>query len=546
MSNIDPLLFRIRPDHIFLTTNPKKPVENKLMFYVANPNEDTDTDVTVFNPDGLTPQDELPDIHNEVHQLSRIFIWFPYRYDKIKKEENLSSADHAEKILVSPGGNNKNWHCKRMHEAKIGVYWMMFPKKNLTMKPKESVSFIISGIISDSIPGMTFMYVKNSKLPDLPARRTEMSVIKIEPVSIQSFQANPQKIVPGQSIELSWTTKKATDCIILPNINHVEVCGERSVQLKKNTKFKLNAFGPAPKGFVESTQSVKFKDPGWYLKTKNTPWQTGTYESFAFKLDEKQWFLANHYNNSSVDLWSTKDGGKFEKICDRLPFSIQPGYPLQFCTLNGIVWVIRSDAQEIWRSPEGSTWEKVTVNQQRAWPQRAHGTFVAHAGKLWLMGGFFGDDFFNDVCSSEDGIDWDTVTQHAPWSPRAGMSAVSFNQRLWILGGAEVGRMFSEIWSTIDGRTWTKSPTPLWEGRIEANLLIFHDKLWLIGGGGPAPLNDVWVMDKFGNWLQVNYPIPWNNITNMGGVVFDRMIWLAGGRNNCRSVWSFIPQAEER
>ncbi|MCK5125636.1 MAG: hypothetical protein KAR42_05230 [candidate division Zixibacteria bacterium] len=551
MKNYDPLLFSIRPDHVFLTLNSKKPVKSRLMFYVANPNQEPDSDVNFINPDGLTPQDELPDIHKESHRLSRIFIWFPYGGGKVESEEYLTTAENAQNITMSPGRHNKRWHCKKMYDAKLGPYWILFPKGETQIKSGKSVSFILSNIVSASIPGMSYMYVKNTKLPNIPARRTELPVFKIEPVSITLFTIEPKEIVPGQSVELTWNTKNATSRVLSPNIGLVQPNGKMSVEPKQDTKFRLTAFGASAKGFVEATELVKFKKPGWYSKSNNAPWQSGIYESFAFKLDEKQCFLANHYNSGSVDLWSTTDGTKYEKISDRLPLSLPVGFTLQFCTLNGMLWGIRSFQQDVWRSPDGKTWGKVTERQQPAWPQRVHGASTAYNGRLWLMGGFLGDNSFNDVWCSEDGMNWVCMTQNAPWSPRAGMTAVSFNGRLWLLGGSKNSIIIRELWSTVDGKDWVKSPTPFWEGRIDANLLVFHDKLWLIGGGDPAPTNDMWVMDKQRKWSLVKYPIPWTNMTNMGGVVFNHMIWLTGGRNyspqvgkDGRSVWYFIPKVE--
>jgi hypothetical protein len=58
------------------------------------------------------------------------------------------------------------------------------------------------------------------------------------------------------------------------------------------------------------------------------------------------------------------------------------------------------------------------VAPQSNLPSRVFYGAVVHGGKVWLMGGFGGKGYFNDVWSSPDAVYWTRVLEHAPWSPR--------------------------------------------------------------------------------------------------------------------------------
>ena len=56
---------------------------------------------------------------------------------------------------------------------------------------------------------------------------------------------------------------------------------------------------------------------------------------------------------------------------------------------------------------------------------------------LWLMGGWDGTRYYNDVWCSPDAVHWTRVAEHAAWSARNTM-AVVFRNKIWILGGGVI------------------------------------------------------------------------------------------------------------
>lgn len=173
------------------------------------------------------------------------------------------------------------------------------------------------------------------------------------------------------------------------------------------------------------------------------------------------------------------------------------------------------------------------------WNFRGNGPFSARDGaailefnnKIWLLGGWSFEKSFNDVWSSDDGINWDFVG-NAPWSARHGAGAVVFNNRMWILSGDG----YTDVWSTSDGINWVEElENAPWGKRYAPYVVVYHNKIWLMGGesfydGANYGFNDVWSSEDGINWIQVNNNAPWmpRGLIH-GSVVFDDKIWLIGG-----------------
>ena len=105
-------------------------------------------------------------------------------------------------------------------------------------------------------------------------------------------------------------------------------------------------------------------------------------------------------------------------------------------------------------------------------------------------------NFFNDVWSSNDGVNWTEMTASAPWEGRAGLSSAVLNGEIYVFGGSKnddssiVGPggpariYFDDVWkSSDDGANWqlVKEHAP-WEPRAGAAVVIKDDFIYLLGG----------------------------------------------------------------
>jgi len=217
---------------------------------------------------------------------------------------------------------------------------------------------------------------------------------------------------------------------------------------------------------------------------------------------------------------------------------------------------------DVWNSPDGKNWQQLT--DKAPWgPRVLHYTLV-YDGKIWVMGGQTlppfapaPEQFFNDVWNSADGLNWTRVTEHAPWTPRGMVQGfVVSNDRMWLLGGGTYdtpGRrkreFYNEVWSSADGMNWRrdleKAP---WAARQYHSVAVFDKKMWVMAGGNFATpgfnRNDVWYSSDGVNWTEVpNTPWPTRHAGSV--VVYEKHLWMIAGSHPgsrpIHDVWRLPP-----
>lgn len=209
---------------------------------------------------------------------------------------------------------------------------------------------------------------------------------------------------------------------------------------------------------------------------------------------------------------------------------------------------------DVWQSSDlGETWEEILSEEiEGHWPARAYFQAVTMGDEMFVVGGqdftvienpdcppFPSDcppfislsNFFNDVWSSQNGVEWTQLTDDAGWTGRAGLSAVvykdeiyvmggSFNDDPAVIGGPPVRVFFNDVWKSSDGINWEEvtSAAP-WAPRAGGEAVVFDDYIYLLGGedgficlpGGRCPpyYNDVWRTQDGENWELVVEEAEW-------------------------------------
>jgi hypothetical protein len=116
-------------------------------------------------------------------------------------------------------------------------------------------------------------------------------------------------------------------------------------------------------------------------------------------------------------------------------------------------------------------------------------TVLVYHDRLWLLGGAdhvasdrSTDSFLNDVWVSTDGDTWTQVTPAAPWTPRDKAGVVVFQDRLYLLGGQDM----ADVWRSSNGHDWTSLLTEAdWGGRHDFARVVYDGRLWVFGGWKP-------------------------------------------------------------
>ncbi len=123
---------------------------------------------------------------------------------------------------------------------------------------------------------------------------------------------------------------------------------------------------------------------------------------------------------------------------------------------------------------------------------------VIFRDRLWILGGGTYDtpttptrQFYSDVWSTPDGIEWTCHTERAAWQPRQYHEIAVWDNRMWVMEGwHQDGGNRNDVWYSADGVEWTELPNTPWEPRHAASLFVHGDALWMVAGNNMEP--DVW------------------------------------------------------
>lgn len=251
------------------------------------------------------------------------------------------------------------------------------------------------------------------------------------------------------------------------------------------------------------------------------------------------WMVA--MNNGA---WISNDGRKWTKTS--LPQSGLNSAYQKYAHFNGAIYALGSltgnyekfsISPKIVRTLDLEKWE--TVAETSNLPQRIFYGLTVFDNKIWLLGGYDGRRYHNDVWNSTDGVNWTRVLEKAPWSPRNPGVVTVFKDKLWLLGGGEIDgektqwhnpQSEREVWSSEDGIKWIRIEADLkrkWRGTP----VIFDDKLWLVGANRGGTFESAsWVSSDGRSWQEMS--APWSPRGAVAAWVFDGKLFITGGKSS--------------
>ncbi|MDO6472334.1 kelch repeat-containing protein [Maribacter sp. 1_MG-2023] len=205
------------------------------------------------------------------------------------------------------------------------------------------------------------------------------------------------------------------------------------------------------------------------------------------------------------------------------------------------IWVIGgydgfSYLNDIWQSSDGETWTQITA--EAPFHRRSGHTSVVFNNEIYVIGGFTGVDFLRDIWKSSDGETWAKITGASPFPQNGLHSAVVFKDKLWVIGSLdESAKLSNNIWQSSDGEMWTPvDVTVSFPERYGHTTMVYDDKIWIIGGstfnGLQGVLDDVWQSADGREWIKVTEETAIEGRTSHANVVFDNKMWLIGGRDS--------------
>jgi len=226
---------------------------------------------------------------------------------------------------------------------------------------------------------------------------------------------------------------------------------------------------------------------------------------------------------------------------------------------------------DVWRTDDlGLTWQQILATDTPGhWAPRAYFQSLMKDDLLYVIGGqdftvianpdtvgppLIGvSQFFDDVWSSPDGVNWTERTSAAGWEGRAGLSAAVYDDAIWVLGGSvndddAIGGpggppriYFNDVWkSTDNGETWDLvTASAPWEPRAGGIALAFNGYLYMIGGEAgftcfpipcdPPYFNDVWRTRDGIDWELMTADAEWSPRPGHQAVAMEKHLVLWGG-----------------
>ncbi len=240
--------------------------------------------------------------------------------------------------------------------------------------------------------------------------------------------------------------------------------------------------------------------------------------------------------------WFSRDGRNWAKT--PLPESGLNSAYQKYVQFNGAIYALGKMSgnyerftidPRILRTRDLENWE--TVAESSNLPRRVFYGIAVYNRKIWMVGGFDGKQYLNDVWHSSDGVRWERVTEQAEWSPRTAGVVVATTDGLTLLGGGVIdgGKEINpnserEVWRTTDGKSWTQINTNLkrkWRGTS----VVFDGKLWLVGANrGGTFESAVWMTENFSEWKEL--PAPWSPRGGVAAWVFGDKLYMTGGKSS--------------
>jgi hypothetical protein len=113
---------------------------------------------------------------------------------------------------------------------------------------------------------------------------------------------------------------------------------------------------------------------------------------------------------------------------------------------------------------------------------------------------------------------------------RDGAEVFVFNNKLWLVGGSQSGYK-SDIWSSTDGANWKKElQQAAFPARKYHRISVFKNQLWLIGGlTDTGRANDIWSSVDGINWILRNVHAAFSARYEHTVFTFMDKLWVVGG-----------------
>ncbi len=184
-------------------------------------------------------------------------------------------------------------------------------------------------------------------------------------------------------------------------------------------------------------------------------------------------------------------------------------------------------------SPTGQSWTKAT-GASNLFTTRQRNSIASFKGSLYVFGGVSaGSTYRTDALykSNDNGVTWSqvTMTGTAP-SARRSQTMLVYDNKLWVIGGESTGYK-DDVYYSSDGIAWSQArangAANGFGGRMELGSAVMNGKMWVFGGYNGSWLSTVYSSTDGTTWTsETSMPA---GRANFGYSVLNSKIWVTGG-----------------
>jgi hypothetical protein len=269
----------------------------------------------------------------------------------------------------------------------------------------------------------------------------------------------------------------------------------------------------------------------WVKVTDQAEYKTG-YNYPLYSIKNKLW--AFH----TEEIFSSADDGK-TWARSRLPSIRRDIYQAQYAKFGDAVYAFGRHSGNyekmnfkpvVSRTTDFEKWE--VLSEKSNLPNRIFADVVEFNGKFWLLGGFDTRNYYNDVWNSTDGISWTRVTEKAPWEARNTYGRVIvFRDKLWLIGGGKIDQPpADDVWNSADGINWTQVTGKMYTQPVLGGTPVaFDDKLWILGINRNDTFSNGVLASVDGiTWKEES--APWSPRGGVAACVHQGRLYMTGGK----------------
>lgn len=141
-------------------------------------------------------------------------------------------------------------------------------------------------------------------------------------------------------------------------------------------------------------------------------------------------------------------------------------------------------------------------------PHMTNSTMTYFNGYLWMLGGRpRGVSDSNEIWRSADGLSWERIYSSQPFAARNSHSAVAYNGKLYVVGGYVSNYYNRDVYSSDDGENWVRETQQLpSESAISVTstkTFVYKNNLFALVGANVTSNNRLYIMNEDGSWVAV-------------------------------------------